>query len=357
MKSQRSTAGVIVYPVNDNPYQKLLYDAVREAGAQRITFFKRYPKAGSLCFLAGVFGLRLSGRYQIVHLHWPALALPDWLDPHGRFTPATTRIGLHLLRRLGFYIVWTVHNTVPHERESSDDVEVLRLHAELSDAQILHSMRTRNELDDAGIHLSNAFVIPHGNYIGYYKANKICDETRAALQIDPGTFVFAFIGIVRPYKGVPLLVEAFEKAGLENAALIVAGENLGPPTVSANPNVHVFDRRLGDADLASILQIADVVCLPYLRVATSGSALLALSFGKPVIASSVGDLQDLPSECTWHFESGNVEELSGLLTLAATTDENTLCAMRASAQAAAADLDWATIARLTILAYASSTER
>lgn len=55
-----------------------------------------------------------------------------------------------------------------------------------------------------------------------------------------------------------------------------------------------------DDDIQTYMKAADIVVLPYRSVLTSGAALLAMSFGKPILASRKGCLaEDLDSQGTF----------------------------------------------------------
>jgi glycosyltransferase involved in cell wall biosynthesis len=65
-------------------------------------------------------------------------------------------------------------------------------------------------------------AIPHGHYIHSYKNNISREAARAYFGFDASNLVFAFLGQIRPYKGVVLMVKAFKACADPNARLIIA---------------------------------------------------------------------------------------------------------------------------------------
>jgi glycosyltransferase involved in cell wall biosynthesis len=143
------------------------------------------------------------------------------------------------------------------------------------------------------------FTIPHGHYRGAYPDTIGKDEARAALDIPPGRFVALFIGQIRAYKGVPDLIRCFAAARLDNAGLLVVGK---PDAQSARDIRNAAARASGvrlalgfveREEMQKYLRAADLVILPYTEILNSGSAILALSFDRPILVPAQGALAEL----------------------------------------------------------------
>ena len=129
--------------------------------------------------------------------------------------------------------------------------------------------------------------------------------------------MLAFVGQVRAYKGIPELLIAFGKLGafgklegfgnlsvfgkLEGEAqLLIAGKPIPPedaPQLEAlaarDPRVRLELGFVADDRLQLFLKTADLIVLPYRQILNSGSALLALSFDRPLLAPAIGSLPEL----------------------------------------------------------------
>ncbi len=151
-------------------------------------------------------------------------------------------------------------------------------------------------VDTAGIPASRVRVIPHGAFDYLTRL-----EPRAPLPVElegaEGRVVLAF-GLIRPYKGLDLLIEAL--AGLADAELWVVGRPLGVDLVPLRrrageiaPRVRFLTRFVADRELPAIFERADVVALPYRDAEQSGVLYTALAFGKAIVASDVGGFPEV----------------------------------------------------------------
>ena len=112
--------------------------------------------------------------------------------------------------------------------------------------------------------------------------------------------VILFFGLLRPYKGVTYLIQAFESLPdtlRENTSLVIAGEpwedkealelaRLSP----YSSQIKLYPEYISDEEVPIFFSSADVLVLPYIRASQSGVAHIAISYGMPIVASKVGGL-------------------------------------------------------------------
>ena len=98
--------------------------------------------------------------------------------------------------------------------------------------------------------------------------------------------------------------------------------------------------------MTPLLAAADVVVLPYRRVSTSGSAILALSHGRPLVVPELAGLAGLPDQAVLRY-GGGIPALTAALAGLARADEHTLAAMSAAAYRYASETTWRDIAAQT----------
>ena len=144
------------------------------------------------------------------------------------------------------------------------------------------------------------FIIPRGHYRGAYPDSMNREEARCKLGVKSDEFVATFLGQIRAYKGVPQLIRCFIASGLTNSRLIVAGRpitgSIGrelKELASGNSSIELFLDFVESADIQKFLRAADLVVLPYTDILNSGSAILALSFDRPVLLPARGAMADL----------------------------------------------------------------
>jgi glycosyltransferase involved in cell wall biosynthesis len=115
--------------------------------------------------------------------------------------------------------------------------------------------------------------------------------------------VALFIGLIRPYKGVDVLLEA--AAGLPEGSdwlVVVAGEPWGK--LGAELEQHAASRGLEgrvrldlgwvpEDRLADLMDAADLLVLPYRRGSQSAVAPMGLARGVPVLATDVGGVPEV----------------------------------------------------------------
>jgi beta-1,4-mannosyltransferase len=332
-----------------NPYTWLLYSHLASLGA-RVEEFS-VPRA-------------LRGGYDILHVHWPekALAAASWVE--GLAGALAALITLDAARAHGARVVWTAHNAQPHEaRHPRLERWFWRAFIRRVDAVIHLSAAGRQTVEAAFPALADrpSAVIPHGHYRGSYPDTVSGGEARAALGVPAGAPVAAFIGMVRPYKNVPHLIRTVRALRAEGRELelLVAGAPQSAAmaeevraAAEGDPHVHLALEHVADEAVQRYLRAADLVVLPFRDITNSGSALLALSFDRPVLVpcrGAMGELQDLAGR-DW------VRTYEGELTRAVLDDALEWAVHRpAGGFPRLAMLEWPAIAGQTLSLYAAGS--
>jgi glycosyltransferase involved in cell wall biosynthesis len=159
-------------------------------------------------------------------------------------------------------------------------------------------------------------------------------------------------------KAEPLITQA-----IPDARIIIAG--VGEPfdryrQAMVNPrSFEVHNHRIPPAMVAELFQSASVVVLPYTESSQSGVIPVAYSFGKPVVATTVGGIP----ECVDHGETGylvpprDVESLADAV-VRLLSDDDARHRMGCNARAKAENsMSWSVIARQTLNLYQTVLER
>lgn len=274
----------------------------------------------------------LRQRPDIVHLHWtePYIARGREVSP---LKARRTLLELRLARLAGARVVWTAHDLFRHDRaEEPAERAFMRDLFALADAVIVHCdaavERLLAALDLGEAERARVAVIPHGHYRGAYPDTVTREEARARLDLPPAARVVAFTGWLRAYKGVTELLEAFAALPEPYARLVVAGQAVDDDYVerlralaAADPRVRLDVGFVPDEDLQLYLRAADVVACPFLEIFTSGSVLLAMSFGRAVIAPRRGCVSEtLDDEGGILYDADDPRGLHEALRMAMTAD-------------------------------------
>lgn len=295
-----------------NPYQSILIEQLKKLGIQ----FEDVDCGGNVSLLAVV----TRSKPNVLHLHalYPFFIGPNTLKSVIKLTRSLYQ--LLNMRLMGVKIVWTAHDLKHHENGFPKlDRIFTNLVARLTHAIITHGETAKQEVTRA-LNLTNddnIFVIPHGNYIDHYE-NKIDRvEARKTLGIPDTSFVLLFLGLIRPYKGVDELIDAFKQLHHDGAYLVIAGkvadefgEQIKQKTVG-HDDIKFIPGFVADDKIQVYMNACDAVVLPYRDILTSGSTVLAMSFSRACIAPNRGCIGDMLDDSGAFLYDPDVKE--GLL--------------------------------------------
>jgi len=271
-----------------NPYNFLLYSHMSKLGVVVRDFEL------NMLFLSS---------WDIWHLHWPEGYLNDPSIVRASVLTGGLLGLIQCLKLKGTKIVWTVHNLRAHEGYHPKlERKFWELFTELLDGYIVLSETGRLELLKRYPNLRDipGFVIPHGHYRGVYPNAIPKEKARRLLNLPLDAVIVTFIGQIRPYKNVPHLIRTFSMLNDSDVYLVIAGK---PSSYSLEEEILKLSRSCGRVKLylefippekiQIFLNSADLVVLPYSEIFHSGTALLALSFNRPVLVPNRGAMYEL----------------------------------------------------------------
>lgn len=286
-----------------NPYQYLMAKGLRKHGVE----VQSIPPAHKQLVLAL---LRL--KPNVIHMHWIDKYLLGSNILTTLFRSILFLLILIFCKAQRINIFWTVHNLRNHESQYvSIEVFFSKIIAKMADVILVHGKSAIARVADTfKVGLYKIKVLPHGNYLGFYRSGTHGNALRNELKSNEKRTTFLYFGHIRKYKGIPELVNAFKRLK-DDSRLIIAGEPISEQIkmeilhmCSNSLNIHTFLRFIHDDEVSTFFEMAHVVVLPYRDIFTSGSLLLALSFNKPVIAPRLGLIPDYVDEsCAFLYES------------------------------------------------------
>lgn len=257
--------------------------------------------------------------------------------------------------------VLTAHDIIPREPRPGQIAATRRLVARM-DAVVAHSEhgaeRLRGEL---GVPADRVHVIPHGafDYLTRQPGERPLPDELAAVK---GPVVL-FFGLLRPYKGLDVLLEAFRE--IEGAELWVVGmprmplEPLREAAARAASPVRFVDRFVTDPEIPAYFRRADLVVLPYREIDQSGVLYTALAFGKPMVLSEVGGFPELAEQhgAARLVPPGDASALRNAIDQLLRDEPARRELAEAAAHAAAGPFSWDHIAERTLALYRELLER
>lgn len=215
----------------------------------------------------------------------------NWME-----TSLDTRVKQHLIlyKALGVKICWFFHNRVPHDCKTETQIKNMKWLADISNYIFILSHKSKEYVPNVKRNQKKCIYIPHINYIDAYPD---CERNiREECGIKEDEFLFLFLGLIRPYKNIESLVQAFKELNLERAKLLIAGEVKDRKYMSelqklcdGEQSIIVKPEFVSNREMEAFLRAGDVITLPYSTVSSmnSGAMIMAFSYGKTVIIPEI----------------------------------------------------------------------
>lgn len=214
------------------------------------------------------------------------------------FAPSLGHVARHVSARCK--VIGILDNVIPHERHFFDRPLTGYFLGGL-DAGITLCHEVANDL--LAIRKDAAYtVLPHPIY-SHFGPKLPREEAERLLGLPHGSRNILFFGLIREYKGLDILIEAFN--GLDSRYhLIIAGEPYGPfdkyrrlIDLCPDPSrIHVFPDYIRDSEVKNYFSAADVTVLPYRSATQSGISSISNHFEVPMIVTDVGGLRETIGE-------------------------------------------------------------
>lgn len=280
---------------------------------------------------------RIARAADVVHFQWLAVQALDRL----------------LLPRRP--LVLTAHDLLPREPRAGQLRAQRRLY-DAVDAIVVHSQYGRRTLiDGLGLPASKVHVIHHGAF-EHLTRQRSEQPLPAELQQRLDGPVVLFFGLLRPYKGLEVLLEAWR--GIAGAQLWIVGRprmDIAPLQARASASVRFVPRFVPDAQLPAFFRAADIVVLPYARTERfdqSGVLAAALAFGNAIVLSDIGGFGEVAATGAARLVApGNAEALRETLRELLADEAARASLARAALQAGEHAYSWDQAARATLALY------
>lgn len=284
---------VIVFPLQtgnlDNPYLSIIGDAVARLGIS----FRPVSHFNVI-------------RAMAFHLHWPESIFWGRMSRFVTFLPElrvrTILKQARALRARNRPVVWTAHNSEPHEVFSKEKRDLLdRFFSSFS--ELITDVIIMNEPDKEEIinrypilRTAVFHYIPHPDYIDYYQRfDQIIGDSPSSDVIH-----LSVVGKIRPYKGIRSLVEVL-RSSTRQFKLTIAGQGdhaeaaLIKEAAGSDSRISIIEKSLTHFEYCMFVRSSDVVIFNFSKVLNSGSVLSALSLRRPVICPALDNLSSLAS--------------------------------------------------------------
>lgn len=189
--------------------------------------------------------------------------------------------------------ILTVHNLLPHDRETRINHWLYRLAYRLPHHLVVHTARMKEALvSDYGIASEKILIMEHG--IEPWSQAPTFETPATPCE---GPLRLLFFGKVAHYKGLDLLLSALNQSRLD-FELTIAG-TCSDPVLESQLQQQIASHRLAhgihwqnqfvpEDQLPQLFLESDALVLPYRHIDQSGVLFQALRYGLPMVATDVG---------------------------------------------------------------------
>jgi glycosyltransferase involved in cell wall biosynthesis len=341
---------VAFLPVYANPYQRLLAGGVARAGVA-VAMLPGLPSAA---------WLRANrATTDVLHFHWLyGLYMAHWRTP---WQAAAFLRRFRLARELGYRVVWTAHNVVPHRAAGLGPLHahVRRLVMAEADAVIVHCQAGRRALLERFPRRGPTVVIPIGSYAGLYPGAADRATARARLGLSGAAFVTLTLGNIAAYKGLERFAAVFSATAAPDDVALIAGRDRDAGVVrrlrraaAADGRIRLHAGYVPDDEVHLYLAAADALVAPFERILTSSSVVVGLSYGLPMVAPDLGCMAEQIGAAGVVYPPGD----EGLAQALAAIKRADRTQMSAAARAIAAGLSWDDIGQRTAEVYRAAVD-
>jgi len=358
--------GIMFYPDNNSRYLFELKRALSQAEFRYDAFYKPTGSATINLLLLPLTPIlmRLQG-YRILHIHWLFKFKLHWqVSRKWKYLMRQWfTLWIYTTKIFNIKIIWTVHETLPHEQIFDNDfmaIELLMKNCSSLVALNSHSFEYLQDKNDE----TKIMLIPEGPLIMPTTSDRA--EYRKLLQVHPTKRLIVLVGYLQPYKGVTALLEgafslpstlAIRIAGKADAQYQKELELILSKLKSQNIDIDIAFGSLTNDEYGAYLNCADFICVPFKEINNSGSINSALCSGVPLLIPNISSLDwvpsgarlDIPYDGDGHF---NFKELFQSLDRISVLEHVT---MRKAALDWASTLSWQEVAKQHLDLYKDIT--
>jgi len=217
------------------------------------------------------------------------------------FAPCFSKIAKIVKKNRHTKCIGLIHNMIPHEKSVLDKMFVPRF-VKAMDGFVTLSKSVLDDVKSLDNQDKPKCFVPHPLYDHF---GEIMDrnEAKKHLGLDENQHYMLFFGLVRAYKGLDLLLDAFADERLHNnhVKLLIAGEFYDDPKPyleqiekhGLSDLVIIKNQYISDDEVKYYFNAADIVVQPYKSATQSGVTQVAYHFEKPIFVTNVGGLGEI----------------------------------------------------------------
>ncbi|MDR0303637.1 MAG: glycosyltransferase [Chitinispirillales bacterium] len=303
---------------------KIIFTPLNRSENAYIDIMKSAYEIAGECEIVHLRGIKNLFCAKFIVLNWYENITPSKLLTKKIFWFSLRFLTIVILRLNRVKIIWTLHNKEPHGgRFAGLSKLMMKILANKSDFIIIHSQSSRQVVEylTKNNNLSPKTVyVPLPNYCGHY------GEMPKNLQLGDERLQILFLGGIREYKNVDILIEVAKKLNFKNLHLKIIGkcsknyfeelENLTKDTA----NIFIKNEFVPDNLIPEYISRCHVLAAPYdtKTMLNSGTAILAFSYKRTIVSPAIGTLEDIKDKSlffdySYSSREEHIEKLSQVI--------------------------------------------
>lgn len=232
---------------------------------------------------------------------------------------------LRAVQGMKIRIVYTVHNVLPQNTGERYRARYAEIYAMASRFICHDGCAKRRLVEEFGVDPKRISVIAHGALLEN-KSTQTREDARRKLGIPVDQVLVLWQGILRPYKGVPFLLDAWKQVQASTGCACLAIVGSGDEELIKSLHEQVADLEIASSvrlelrfvsveELTDFYLAADMLVYPYSEITTSGALMTGIGYGKAIVASRLTAFDHLlrDGENAMLVPYGDVEALARTL--------------------------------------------
>lgn len=263
-----------------NPFMELYYNELKLHGWELVEFNFTIPNL-----------IKYAGKVEVCYFHWPQTVWRKGNLLISFIKCLYFRLNCLVAKTLGYRLIWSAHNALPHEYRSLRlEKWMRRFLIKRFDFIVGHAKNAYADLKAVtGLDFKEKYVLlEHGTYGDWYKvAGSI---NREVLGIPAGKKIVLLKYSVKAYQGTQDAVRYLLNNEVPDHLHFLLIGNISDrdrKELLKKEQISVIDRKISETELADVFDMADIVWMPYRHITTSGFYQMAISFEKPVLATDI----------------------------------------------------------------------
>lgn len=283
---------------------------------------------------------------------------------HIFYTNILVLLNVLLVKLLFGKVVLTIHDVTSFS-SNKDSPYINSLMYKLTDLILTHNQFSKDEVVKMNGSLKGIIhIVPHGNYTPFITLQKDKKKSREYLALPKNKKILLFFGMIKKVKGLDVLLESLAKVVVldSDIVLLIAGspwendfESSEEIIRDRNLSKHIIlhKRFISHDDVEHYYCASDLVVLPYKQIYQSGVLMMALSYGKPVLASDLEPFKEVITDNKdgFIFKSEDTDDLTKKISVILSDKTNLERVQQNGKTLINMKFGWDAIGRLTKMAY------